>query len=139
MKNIVYPVINKGIVSDENGVRFTFRSFINHPLGYAYLYPLDKNEHVVKLEMDILNKEDKDMPVFFPAQKRAYPVYWDEDGLPNIAVLEINVFVGMLTFQLDLVEIEPQFLNDHCTMFDIFKRHYDSNEKERVNWTGDNK
>lgn len=132
VKNIKYPVINQGMIFDHGtGMKFIFRSFINQPLGWAYLYPFDKNEHVVNLEMEILNSEDRDMPVFFPAAKRAFPVFWDEDDLPQIATAELNIFVGILMKQLDLTCVEDAFIDDHQTMFELFRRHYESNEAER--------
>lgn len=127
-----YPIINQGVIFDPGtSIKFVFRSFMNHPLGWAYLYPVDKSPKLVELEMSLLNAEDKDVPVFFPAVQRAFPVYWDEDGMPEIATAELNVFVGIITKQLDLLEVEEAFIADHQTMFELFKRHYDHNEAER--------
>lgn len=132
-KIIQYPVIDKGIVEAKGvGTRFVYRSFINMPLGWAYLYPVEKNEHFVKMEMELLNAEDRNIPVFFPAAGRAFPVYWDEDGMPEMAVAEINVFTGLITGDMILVDLDEDFAEDHLLLMQVYRRHFDDNEFNKL-------
>lgn len=141
-----YPIINQGIVLDaQTGNKFKFRSFINQPIGWAYLYPEAKDAHYVQMEMELLQSEDHNMPVLFPAKmikldngqevfmpQRVMPVYWDDEGFPEIACMEISVFCGILMNDLELIDIEDGFEDDHGAMLEVYRKYFDRADAENM-------
>lgn len=117
-------VINKGVVdAPDLGRQFVFRSFLNMPLGGAFLYPKDKTPRHVELEMKVLNSEDRSAPVHYSSINQTWPIFW-EDDLPEIPVGLFNIYEEIILERMEILEIEPKYKFAHWRMFSTFKQFY---------------
>lgn len=95
--------------TDGHGIVIA-RGYVFQPIGFAYLFMEEKPTNYVEAEMDLLNSGKKTEAVFVKIgdTNTQQPVYWDSDGLPNIASACINVVEAVRGGALELVSFEDE-------------------------------
>lgn len=145
MANLPFPIIDSGLVLDnESGKRYIYRSFINMALGYAWIYPETKDVGYTELEMELLAMPKQQHQMMWDATEftdalgekvvmpaRVVPIHWDEEGLPNIPIMQLMIYMGILNKSLTLISVDEGFEEDHKALIAIFAKHLSKKDLEQ--------
>lgn len=119
-----FAVINQGtIFFPELNQKLIFRSMLNHPIGFGFIFLVEKTPELVELEMKMMSVNDRNAPVFWPGTGQPWPIFW-EDDMPEIPMGYLNVYEMALEGKVEILEIEPQYNDNHLDLFHFFQSVY---------------
>ena len=117
-----------------SGKTFVYRRFSWQPIDKAFLFylPSDKPDWICEMEMDVMLDNKKPIQVIYPAINNingtesqldmTFAVHWNEDGLPDIAFSDVDIFGAMLSGDADIEEVDEEYFDLHMMQIELYAK-----------------